>query len=59
MKYKVGDLVSYKYDSLEMEFLGIVTKVGSPFANMYLVYLFDSKTNYGYSEDSLCPVSTK
>ena len=60
MKYKVGDLVSYAYDTPERQFLGIVTKAWEDvFTNMYFVYFFDEKATYGYCEDALCPVSIK
>jgi len=59
MKYKVGDLVSYNYDNSK-EFMGIVTKAWEDTSSsMYFVYFFDHKETFGYSENALCPISTK
>ena len=59
MKYKVGDLIAYKYDT-KKEFLGIVTKTWKDaFTNMYLVYFFDQKTTNVCYESALCHLSIK
>ena len=58
MKYKVGDLVTFNHP--KREFMGIVTKAWEDTSgDMYFVYFFDQKVTFGYSEDALCPISTK
>ena len=57
MRYKVGDLIAYKYDT-KKEFLGIAIKAWKDaYGNMYLVYFFHDKTTNVFYEDALCHVS--